>query len=190
MVTAFAGAFFTIFFATGFLIILLLGILTSWVGTILIIFLIDFLPRYFELSNARIGTNTIFINIIPSPNVQCFQNLFVILKILIIIITINNGGKRIDNAHRPDIPQSLKRSIRLYTGIKIPRPGSPAFLKILHQEIIISAPSPNIIIIRTIASHPRAAQNTVLAHIIASGVMFPLIADPLSSKEKFIIFCK
>ncbi len=107
---------------------------------------------------------------------------------MIIAIT-NSGGKRIDNARRPDIPQSLNISTRLYTGISIPRPGSPAFLKTLHREIIINTIIARQITIRIIASHPKNIPNTPAIEFIISGVMFPVIAAHSSSKEKFIQFC-
>ncbi len=134
--------------------------------------------------------NTISMNNIPSPNAQCFQNFFVILKILIIITTPNNGGNNNANARRPDIPPSLSINTILYTGIKTPHPGSPAFLKILHREIIINTPTAKQIVIRAIMIHHIAAQNTPLIHIIASGLMFHVIIDPSTFKEKFICFCK
>jgi len=36
--------------------------------------------RYLELSNARIGMNTILTKSIPSPNARCFQNFSAILR--------------------------------------------------------------------------------------------------------------
>jgi len=60
--------------------------------------------------------------------------------------------------------------------MKIPHPGSHALLNILHREIIINTTIAKQITIRTIASHPNAAQTSVLIHIIASGLMFPVNA--------------
>ena len=183
LTTFFAGAFLIIFFA-GLLVVagaLVTGLVKTFAAGLAI-----FWPRYLESSKARIGMNTILMNIIPSPYVQCFQNFSAILKLLIIIITSNNGGKRSDNAHRPDIPQSWNINTILYTGIKIPHPGSLALVNILHREIIINTITARHTTIRTIASHPKNAHSTVLIHIIASGLMFPVIAAPSSSKEKFI----
>lgn len=105
-----------------------------------------------------------------------------------IIAIANSGGKRIDNARRPDIPPSLNINTRLYTGIKIPRPGSPAFLKTLRREMIINTMTARQTIIRTIASHQKNNPNAPAIEFIISGVMFPVIAAPSSSKEKFIMF--
>jgi hypothetical protein len=71
------------------------------------------LPRYFELSNASIGMKTTLINKIPSPYVQCFQNLFAILKQLIIISIANTGGINIHRKFRPDRPPSSNIRYRL-----------------------------------------------------------------------------
>jgi hypothetical protein len=87
-----------------------------------------------------------------------------------IIMTKNRGGKRIDIARRPENPQSLNINTRLYTGIKIPRPGKFAFLNILHREITINTITARYTIVRTIASHPKNAPNIVLIHIIVSGL--------------------
>lgn len=73
----------------------------------------SFLPRYFELSNARIGMKMIFKNNIPSPYVQCFQNLSAILNTLIIMSTTNTGGMIIHKKFRPDRPPSLNIRYRL-----------------------------------------------------------------------------
>jgi len=73
--------------------------------------------------------------------------------------------------------------------MKIPRHGSPALLKTLRRETIINAAIAKITIIRTIASHQKNAQKIVFIHIMASGLIFPVIAAHWSSKEKFINFC-
>ena len=52
--------------------------------------------------------------------------------------------------------------------MKIPHPGSPAFLNTLHRETIINAAMANITTIRTIASHPKTAPAIAPIHIIAS----------------------
>ena len=91
-------------------------------------------------------------------------------------MTNNNGGKSSDSAHRPESHPSLNINTKLYPGIKIPRPGSPAFLSSLHREIIINTAIVRHAIIRIVASQPRNAPKTVLIHIIASGLMFPVIA--------------
>jgi len=107
---------------------------------------------------------------------------------MIIMIT-NNGGNKMDAAHRPDIHQSLNINTKLYTGIKIPRPGSPAFSKTLHREMIINTIAIRQIIIRIIVSHPKKKPNTPVIEFIICEVMFPVIAAHSSSKEKFIQFC-
>ena len=75
LTTFLAGAFLITFFATAFT-----GALLAGVAIILTTGLVTFLLRYCELSNARIGMNTILINRIPSPYARCFQNLSAILK--------------------------------------------------------------------------------------------------------------
>jgi hypothetical protein len=110
LATTLAGAFFITFFTTAFLTG---ALVTTGLATILTTGLVTFLPRYFELSNARIGMKTILINRSPSPYVQCFQNLAAILKKLIIIKTINTGGTKIHRKFRPDRPPSLNIRYRL-----------------------------------------------------------------------------
>lgn len=104
----FAGVFFVVFFVGAFLIIFLTGFLfiAVAIGLEITDLLIDFFSRYLELSNARIGMNINSKNMSPSPNAQCFQNFFVMLKMLTIETTRNNGGKSIANVHRPDIPHN------------------------------------------------------------------------------------
>ena len=94
----FVGAFLIIFL-TGFFIVAAIGLAVTGL-------LIDFFPRYLESSNARIGMNINSKNMSPSPNARCFQNFFVILNVLTIETTRNNGGKSIANVHRPDIPHN------------------------------------------------------------------------------------
>ena len=72
LVGLFAGAFFARAFDAG----VLLGFFIVGLET----FTLFFLLRYFELSNARIGMNTILRKRIPSPKVQCFQKFLAILK--------------------------------------------------------------------------------------------------------------
>ena len=83
LATTLAGAFLITFFATAFLTGALATTAAGLAIGLAMIFatgLTDFLPRYFELSNARIGMKTILINRSPSPYAQCFQNCFAILK--------------------------------------------------------------------------------------------------------------
>ena len=112
LTTFLAGAFLITFFATVFLT----GALVTTIAGLAIIFvtgLVPFLPRYFELSNARIGMNTILINNIPSPYAQCFQNLVATLNAFMIINTQNTGGIKIHRKFRPDRPPSLNIRYRL-----------------------------------------------------------------------------
>lgn len=52
-------------------------------------------------------------------------------------ITMNNGGKRIDNNRRPENPHNWNINTILYNGTKIPHPGSPALVNVFHREITI-----------------------------------------------------
>jgi hypothetical protein len=71
LTTFFAGAFFTTFFTGAFATGLAITLVTD---------LVVFFPRYLESSKARIGMNTILMKRIPSPNDQCFQKFFAMLK--------------------------------------------------------------------------------------------------------------
>ena len=102
---AFTAGVLTSFFAIGLLRALFIGLTTT--------LLADFLPRYFESSNARIGMKIIFRNTIPIPYAQCFQNLSAILNALIIIRITNTGGKRIHRKFRPDRHPSSNIRYRL-----------------------------------------------------------------------------
>lgn len=106
----FLDGFFAVrfFFVGAFLIIFLVGFffVAVAIGLVIIGLLIDFFPRYLESSNASIGMNINSKNMSPSPNARCFQNFFVILNVLTIETTRNNGGKSIANVHRPDIPHN------------------------------------------------------------------------------------
>ncbi len=191
VIIVFVGALVMVFFVgLFFMITFLVGVCVIFFATGVLVcagVLVRFLLRYFESSNARIGMNMILRNIIPSPNVQSFQNLVGILNILMIIIIANNGGKKIESAHRPESHQSLNINVRLYTGTKIPHPGNHAFLNIFHREIIISTASPNRMVARMTVSHQNTAHITAPIHIIASWLMFPVSNAHESSKEKFIM---
>ena len=71
LTTFFAGAFLTIFFTGAFATGLAITLATD---------LVAFFPRYLESSKARIGMNTTFTKSKPSPNAQCFQKFFAMLK--------------------------------------------------------------------------------------------------------------
>ena len=101
LITFFAGAFLMTFLIGAFAT----GLITTFASTF---FAIIFLPIYFESSKARIGTKTILMNKSPSPNVRCFQNLFVILKRLMMTKTMNTGGNNIHRKFHPDRPPTLK----------------------------------------------------------------------------------
>ena len=72
--------------------------------------------------------------------------------------------------------------------MKIPHPGSPAFLNTLHQDTIINTVIAKSIVIAMILSHPSTAHAIAPIHVIDSWLRLPVSSAHESSKEKFIIF--
>jgi len=90
----------------------------------------------------------------------------------------------IEAVHRHDIPPNLNINTRLYIGIKIPRPGNPAFLNTFHREITINIMMAMYRDSHIITIHHRNIP--VMSHKdeSTSGCIFPVSTASSISKEK------